>query len=66
VTFALWSAGVPVVAGALYFETAALLCAGAWLLLAAVVLSALNTAIVARHAFRRPTGSIERSGAGGS
>jgi hypothetical protein len=51
--FVLWSAGVPVVAGAFYFQTSAALRVGAWLLLAAAVLSAVNMGVVARHAFRR-------------
>lgn len=51
--FVLWTAGVPIAAGALYLESPAAARVGACALLAATMLSAMNTARVARHAFRR-------------
>lgn len=52
-TFYLWLAGVPALAGGFFFNAVPLLAAGAWSLLAAVVLNGLNTSLVLRHAFAR-------------
>lgn len=55
--FVLWTAGVPILAGGMYFESAFVAGVGGWALLAASVLGAANAAAVLRHAFPRGPGA---------
>jgi hypothetical protein len=52
-TFVAWTLGVPCLAGGFFFNAVPFLAAGAWMLLAGVLLSAANTVVVLRHAFPR-------------
>jgi hypothetical protein len=52
VAFVLWLFGVPALASGLGFDAVAFVRAGAWCLLAATLVNALNTSLVLRHAFR--------------
>jgi hypothetical protein len=51
VVFVLWLFGVPALAGGLAFDAVPFVGAGAWCLLAAAVLDAVNVACILRHAF---------------
>jgi hypothetical protein len=53
--FVLWTAGVPLLAGGMYLESALVVGIAGWALLGASVLGALNAAGALRHAFRRET-----------
>ncbi len=55
--FCLWTAGVPALAGGLFFESPMTLAAGAWTLLGAAVLGGINGVVVLRHAFSAPIAS---------
>lgn len=57
VAFVLWLFGVPALAGGLAFDAVPFVRAGAWCLLAATLLEAVNVARILRHAFPAPNGS---------
>jgi len=50
-TFWLWLAGVPALAGGLFYEAVPFVAAGAWALLAGVISAACNAAAILRHAY---------------
>ncbi len=50
-TFYLWLIGVPLLAAGFYLDAIPLVTGGAWSLLIAAVLAALNAALILRHAF---------------
>jgi len=52
--FVLWLFGVPALAGGLAFDAVPFVRAGAWCLLAATLLDAVNVARILRHAFGAP------------
>ncbi|MFQ5742911.1 MAG: hypothetical protein ACE5HV_04900 [Acidobacteriota bacterium] len=54
VTLCLWSAGVPLLATGFFFDLPLVLAAGAWGLLAAVIIEAINSVLVVRHGFSAP------------
>jgi hypothetical protein len=53
--FVLWLFGVPMLAAGLALDLNPLAAGGAWCLLAATVLDAMNVARILRYAFRRAT-----------
>ena len=57
VAFVLWQFGVPALAGGLAFDAVPFVRAGAWCLLAATLLNAVNVARILRHAFLTPHAS---------
>jgi hypothetical protein len=50
--YVLWLVGVPAMAGGFFFEAIPFLAAGAWMLLAGVVLGGLDAIVVLRYAYR--------------
>jgi hypothetical protein len=57
--FVLWLFGVPALAGGLAFDAVPFVRAGAWCLLAATLLDAVNVARILQHAFGSPRASRE-------
>jgi hypothetical protein len=59
IVFVLWLAGMPALAGGLAFDAVPFVSAGAWSLLAASLLESIQTVTILRHAYAKPSRSVE-------
>jgi len=59
IVFVLWLAGVPALAGGLAFDAVPFVTAGAWSLLAASLLDSVQAVTILRHAYAKPSRTVE-------